>query len=218
VDAGLGRPAPPPDFLDHLVLAVPDLAAGIEHVHGLLGVRATPGGRHFGEGTRNALLSMGRGSYLEILGPDPEQAAPPAPRWLGVDAAAVPRLTAWAARGADLEALVRRARSSGVPLGNVSAGSRTRPDGAVLSWKFTDPRVLLFGGVVPFFIDWRESPHPSETAAAGAELVGLSAEHPEPESVRAALRVLGISLPVAAGPAPALGARIRGAHGIVELR
>jgi hypothetical protein len=199
------------------VLAVPELAAGVEHVHGLLGVRATPGGRHFGEGTRNALIALGRGRYLEILGPDPEQAAPAA-RWLGVDAVAVPRLTAWAARGAGLEALVRRARGSGVPLGEVGSGSRTGPDGAVLSWKFTDPRTPLFGGVVPFFLDWGASPHPSETAASGAALVAFSAEHPEPENVRAALLVLGVSLAVAPGPSPALVARIRGARGIAELR
>jgi hypothetical protein len=127
-------------------------------------------------------------------------------------------LTAWAARGSDLETFVRRAGDRGVPLGPVGSGSRTRPDGAVLSWTFTDPRTIVHGGIVPFFVDWGNSPHPSETAAGGAALVAFSAEHPEPEAVRKALGVLGLTLPVTAGPAPALVARIRGARGIVALR
>ena len=71
--------------VDHLVYATPDLAAGVERVERLLGVKAVPGGQHPGGGTRNALIRLGDETYLEIIGPDPDQPKPPRPRRFGID-------------------------------------------------------------------------------------------------------------------------------------
>ena len=54
--------------LDHLVYAVDDLQAGIEHFHQLTGVEPCIGGRHEGLGTHNAVFSLGDSqTYFEII-------------------------------------------------------------------------------------------------------------------------------------------------------
>jgi hypothetical protein len=204
--------------IDHLVYAAPDLNTGIEAIEKLTGVRATPGGQHPGRGTRNALIALGPASYLEIIGPDPEQPAPPNPRPFGIDGLKAPRLARWVVKGQNLEQLAAEASRKGVQLGEVTSGKRQRPDGVLLTWRYTDPRVDLADGLVPFFIDWGESPHPAATAAKGLTLIALRAEHPDAARVRKILTQLGLDLPVRTGPAPALIATIDSPRGRVELR
>jgi hypothetical protein len=204
--------------VDHLVYAVPDLQAGIDHIDMLLGVRATPGGQHPGVGTRNALVSLAPAAYLEIIGPDPEQPAPAQPRTFGIDSLKTPRLVTWAAKSSSLESLVRAAASHGITFGEVSAGSRRTPGGTLLQWRYTSPRTVIADGLVPFFIDWGTTPHPASMAAAGATLVALRAEHPDADRVREQLTQLGLDLPVTKGPSPALVATVQSPRGKVELR
>ena len=204
--------------LDHLVYAVPDLDAGVADLERRLGVRAAPGGQHPGRGTRNALIALGPDSYIEILAPDPAQPAPAGGRWFGVDPAVPARLAGWAVKGTDLARLAAAASRRGVPLGPVAAGSRQRPDGVTLRWTLTDPGVSSALSLVPFLIDWSDSPHPAATAPRGPVLEALRAEHPRPERAREPLAALGIDLPVAAGAQPALVATLRTVSGLVELR
>lgn len=180
-------------------------------------MRATPGGRHPDQGTRNALIALGPTAYLEVIGIDPDGAPPGRPRWFGLDELAAPRLVAWAAATDDLDAAVARARAAGVPLGEVLAGRRRRSDGSLLAWRFTDPRANLEGGVVPFLIDWAGSAHPARDAARGCQLVGLEARHPEPARAAAMLDAMGVELTVRGGPAPGLVARVRCPRGVVEI-
>ena len=204
--------------IDHLVYATPDLQIGIERVEKMLGVRASPGGQHLGRGTRNALLSLGPGTYLEIIGPDPEQPTPAQARPFGIDDLREPKLVAWAAKAKALERLASDAERRGVKLGEVISGSRRRADGVMLSWRYTDPRTVVAGGIVPFFIDWGSTPHPAATAAQGASLVGLRAEHPDAEQVQKMLMGFGLDLRVQRGSRAALIAVISSPRGRVELR
>src|SRR5712692_2245642 len=153
--------------VDHLVFATPDLAAGVEQVERLLGVHAAPGGQHPGAGTRNALIGLGDETYLEIIGPDPDQPKPDRPRRFGIDELRAPRLVTWAAKGTDLEAIVQNAKQHGVDLGQVQLGRRRRPDGVLLSWRLTVSPALNADGIVPFFIDWCETTNPAANLQIG---------------------------------------------------
>jgi hypothetical protein len=194
------------------------LQRGIDTAEKLFGVRATPGGQHPGQGTRNALIALGPATYLEIIGPDPEQPMPAGGRRFGIDDLKAPHLLTWVAKGKSLEKFAVDAKADGIELGAVIPGSRTRPDGVVLSWTYTDPRVVLADRLVPYFIDWGSSPHPSATAAKGVTLVSLRAEHPDAERVQKMLERLGVDLAVTRGPRPSLIAAFDSPKGKVELK
>ena len=204
--------------IDHIVYATPELTRGVEEIEKLVGIRATPGGHHPGRGTRNALLALGPSTYLEIIAPDPEQPPPKEPRPFGLDGLKESKLVAWFISVPDVERVRAEAVRNGVPLGAVKSGSRSRPDGFQLLWQYTDPWVRLGDGIVPLFIDWKASPHPALTAAKGATLVSLRAEHPDVRNVRGMLRRLKVDLPVSQGQTPVLIAVIEGPSGHVELR
>lgn len=206
-----------PDRVDHLIYGVPDLDRGIQEIERMLGVRPVAGGRHPEFGTRNALVALGRATYLEILAPDPDLPPPERGRLFEVGALDRPRLVTWALGSEQIEALARRARARGVGLGPVQSGSRETPDGTVLSWELTDPYALPMEGAVPFLIAWGDTPHPAESAPQAGELTGLGIEHPDPAGVREALSVLGADVPVRVGPRTRLVATIRTRSGRVEL-
>jgi hypothetical protein len=208
--------------VDHLVFGAPDVGAAIDMLEAKLGVRAGMGGKHPGAGTHNALLSLGGGSYLEIIGPDPEQEPPTdRPMPFGVDKLAAPRLVTWAAKArADFAEQVAKSRRAGWNPGDPQPMSRKTPDGTELKWTLTRAPEPIGDGLVPFLIDWGNTPHPSDNAPGGCELVRLRAEHPDPHAVRDALLALDVDdLTLIPGPEPLLVAIIRTPSGEeVELR
>jgi hypothetical protein len=212
---------PSPDLLarvDHLVYATGELDRGVTEIEQLLGIRARLGGRHRTWGTRNALAGLGPRCYLEIIAPDPEHSPSAGARPFGLDADGPSRLVGWAANATDLEQLRAAASRSGVALGDVQSGSRQRPDGTILRWTLTDLCCVVADGIIPFFIDWGLSPHPASTAAAGATLVSLRAEHPNARQVREMLRAFALPMSVTTGSVPALIAEIDCPKGCMLLR
>lgn len=204
--------------VDHIVYATPNLEISIKHLEHLLGVRATPGGQHPQWCTRNALISLGDRTYLEIVGPDPVQAQPKPSKLFGIDKLKEPKLVTWAAYASDLERLVEGARLQSVDLGRVLSGNRQQPDGIVLSWAMTDPFMPRVDSLVPFFIDWGMSAHPAKTAITGCTLINLRAEHPDASRAQTMLARLELNLSVTTGAEPALIATLMTPRGRVELR
>ena len=203
-------------MIDHLVYATPDLDSAVEWVTAALGVRPTPGGRHPGLGTRNELLDLGGGAYLELIGLDAEATAD-GPRPFGLDRMAAPRLAAWAARADGIDQRVNRARRFGYDPGPVLSMSRRRPDGTELHWRLTSPGRHSVE-VVPFLIEWgNDTPHPSTTSAGGCRLLSFTGAHPEPDAVAGMLRALGVELSVEPATSAALRAEIAGPGGTVTL-
>jgi glyoxalase-like protein len=206
-------------LVDHLLYATPDVDRTVDDLEQLFGVRAAEGGRHPAWATRNALLSLGPRTYLEIFGPDEKALEPPQPRPFGIDDGLErARLATWIAPHADLGRLVHAAAGHHIDLGAVESRSRQAPDGTTLTWRMTDLRKTRAGGVVPFFIDWGDTPHPAATAPRGGSLLGLRAEHPQASEVEAWLAHLELALPVVRGGAPLLIATIATPRGVIELR
>lgn len=207
-----------PTLLDHLVYAVPDLDSAVQDLDAALGIRPSPGGRHVGRGTRNALLSLGEGAYLEIIGPDIEGPPPAGPRPFGIDRLEQPLLVTWAAKAPDIDARVAAARAAGYDPGPVRSMSRETPDGVVLSWRLTSGANTVYPSPVPFLIDWGKTPHPSRTATPGAALLEFHGASPDPQGIEAALRALEVSLSISPADRPALIATLRGPEGSITLR
>lgn len=204
--------------LDHIVYAAADVADAADRLSDLFGVRSELGGRHLGVGTYNHLLSLSAGSYLEIIGPDPNQ--PPTDRQLpfGLGQGRPDRLAGFAVRTGGLPAVVEAARASGYDPGDVRDMQRATPDGEVLRWQLATRWDPPYDGLVPFLIDWFDTPHPSARAPQGCSLVSLRLAHPDSAGVRSAHQALGVSFDVETAPEPGLMAVIATPCGEFELR
>jgi hypothetical protein len=204
--------------LDHLVYLTPDIRGTMDRLASLFGVRAEVGGKHPDWGTMNALLCLGPKMYFEIMGPDPNQAQPRGGRPFGLDGLAGPRLATWAARARNLQAVRQTAWGERVDLGEIQERSRQRPDGALLKWSMTDLRKDRESGIVPFFIDWGDSPHPAERAPQGCLLKRLRIMHPEAERLSRILNRLGLDVAVEQNAAAKLVATLETPAGTVDIQ
>ena len=172
--------------VDHLVLATSDPQGTIADLAGATGVTPVPGGAHPGMGTRNWLVALATEdpqdqTYLEIIGPDPEQPEPASPRPFGLDDLDGPSLAWWCARADDLAALGDEFTDP-MPMG------RQAPEG-LLQWELAFP--VDSDGATPFVIDWLDSVHPSTHTPTGLALRGFTIEHPEAARCRQTLGALG---------------------------
>ena len=114
--------------LDHVLIAVDDLAEAAKEVEQRLGLRSVEGGRHPGWGTANRIVPLGT-SYLELIAvvEPTELDASPFGAWVADAVSDGRRLLGWAARTDDLDGVAAR-------LGlTILSGSRRAPDGA-LGW------------------------------------------------------------------------------------
>jgi hypothetical protein len=134
--------------LDHVLIAVADLASAgreLEARHGLVSVE---GGRHPGWGTANRIVPLGE-TYLELIAAvdDEEAAASEVGRWV-LSSAGPARPLGWAVRTATLDAVANRLHLA------VRAGSRQAPDGQFVRWRTAGVERAAVEPSLPFFIEW----------------------------------------------------------------
>ncbi len=139
--------------LDHVIVAVKDLAvaaARLERDHGLSSVA---GGHHRGLGTGNRIVPLGN-SYVELMAVvDEEEAEGSAlAAWVRATSADGDRLGALCLRTDDAEAAARRLGTSALDMG------RVKPDGTELRWKLAGLHQTLADPRLPFFIQWFAAP------------------------------------------------------------
>ncbi len=206
-----------PFALDHIVLASASLEAGAAWLEEQLGVALAPGGAHPGWGTHNRVLRLDRGTYLELIAPDPAQSGVSRPRLFGLDdpnlrrrIRARPRLIHYVMRAPELASA--RAALPYDP-GVIESMSR-----GALRWRITVPRdgARAHGGVLPSVIEWGATPHPCarlpdrgvileelRVIAPGAVLACAAPTHQDPRitsatgaraRLRARLRVAGTAV------------------------
>ncbi|MGE0684223.1 MAG: VOC family protein [Candidatus Binatia bacterium] len=205
-------------MLDHIVYTVPDVPAAIEDLAQRFGVRPALGGKHPGVGTHNALLSLSDTTYLEIIGPDPDQPPPAMSRPFDLDSNTGPRFVTWLAKATNIEQQIENARRLGYNVGAVTPMSRNLPDGTRIEWRLAIPPQPLGDWLVPILIEWRTDRHPAKTSPKGCTLVEFHGEHPQPDTIRPMLDAFGVILDIRQATAPALVAILDTPRGRLELR
>lgn len=204
-------------FVDHLVMGVPHLSVATDWAIQHLGQAPVYGGQHLGFGTHNSLLGLGPSTYLEFLAPDPEQTPPGSGYWMQVDQVQAPRLIRWAARSHHIQEDVAQAAAAGWDLGEILPGNRQRTDGSTLRWQLSDPNKNSSQGVLPFLIDWGDTPHPASGLPQVGQLVSLMLLHPEADQIQQQLKSIGIAMQVVSHTSPGIASRISGARGTITF-
>lgn len=175
--------------IDHVMVGVSDLSQGVAEIERLTGVRAVAGGVHPGKGTQNALISLGRGTYLEIIAPNPAEPANSDVRMLRK--LKQPTVVGWGVSASDGKLLWQRARAGGERLTRPEPGSRRTPSGRVLRFRLFG--YSRFGD--PVLWDSR-TVHPSLTSPGGCALKSLSIEDPNAAKLRRVIAPLALRVPV----------------------
>ena len=203
--------------IDHLVYAAPNLQEAIEKAEDLLKVKASPGGKHPLFGTANVLIALGSETYLEIIGPDSEVEASELPALFSIDKLSAPKLVTWAAKESNLEIRLDHLQEKEISFGDIFPGGRTKPDGTVLSWRFTNPLHVIGDGVIPFLIDWGETVNPARTSTQGCRLLDLQLEHPNAKKLQPIIDALGLNMQIKNGLMPKILATIQTPFGQVVM-
>lgn len=159
--------------LDHIVFAAgPDgLAATAARLSKILGEDFVDGGVHPRFGTRNRILPLTDGTYLELVEVLDHPASDKAPFGQAVRARSElgGGWMGWVVAVDDIAPIEQRLGREAVN------GNRHRPDGTELLWKQLGVKGLQSDPQLPFFVQWQSdaSLHPSAGASGNISLEAL---------------------------------------------
>ncbi len=131
------------------MLGASNLERALSDFEKATGVHPILGGTH-PSGTQNALVSLSRGTYLELIAPGPDAK----PSHFISDLTKLDKLTpiGWAVSGPDAQVIQERLSKNGFFLTGPKAGSRLTPSGTTLRWETFQLKDEFPGA--PFFIQW----------------------------------------------------------------
>jgi hypothetical protein len=135
--------------IDHVLIAVADLAVAAREMEERHGLTSIEGGHHPGWGTANRIVPLGA-AYLELVAVvDAVEARQSVfGRWVADGTTGRSRPIGWAVRTDGIDDVARR-------LGlTVRAGSRLTPTGGRLEWRTAGVEEAAADGSLPFFIEW----------------------------------------------------------------
>ncbi len=202
-------------MLDHIIILVASLADFQKDFRERYGVELTQGGAHPYLGTANLLADLGNGTYLEVLGPNPDLESPTGMGevLVGYDQ---PQVT-WFAVATDHHDQVRAdAEAAGPSLIGPSPGSRENAQGELLRWRSAVVAGHGYGEQVPFFIDWGDTGHPSQSSAKGLKLLEFTVLHPQAQALALICEAVGIEVPLETAEKPGFRLRINTPQGEVS--
>ena len=194
--------------VDHLVVAAASLDDGVAWCEATLGVTPGSGGRHPLFGTHNRLLKIASDAYpqayFEIIAIDPEAPVPARPRWFGLDGldlSAGPRLIHVVGRSPMLDMHRWGLITVGLKPGDPVKAGRDTPEGP-LSWQILvrEDGQLNCGGALPTLIQWAGR-HPADAMPDSGVVLKSLALNGVPDRARDVLRMRGVQVSSAAGPA-----------------
>ena len=204
--------------IDHIVYAVSDLDLACGQIEELLGVKPIFGGYHQTQGTKNALVGLGEGQYLELIAIDETNKDITSPRWMGVDLLTKSQITRWAIKSTDLNHDAAVLQQANPEMGQRSGGSRKTANGSLLAWDLLMPLASPEVEILPFIIDWSAAEsHPSDQLSIQCRLVELYATHPNPQLIESTLEKLNVSLRIEPSETISIKAKIQCPNGIIEL-
>jgi hypothetical protein len=195
--------------LDHILIAVTDLAAVAEEFEARYGLASVAGGHHPGWGTANRIVPLGE-TYLELVAViDEDEAAESVfGRWVAGGAAKAGRLLGWAVRTDDLDAVARR-------LGLAArSGSRAGPDGKLLRWRSAGIEEAAADPSLPFFIEWPSGgTFPGRSAAPQPGAITMLVLRGDPDSLSSWLGNHRLPISVEPGSPAVTGLILAGPRG-----
>ena len=173
--------------LDHLVVLVGDLDRAVRD-YAELGFAVTPGGEHSDGLTRNALVPLRDGAYLELVAfVDPEDTRDNVWGWRPFLSSGG-GLIDYCVASDDLSADARRLEEAGFRVDSPAEGGRRLPDGTRIRWRVA--RIRQEGRLLPFLI---EDLTPRSARVPG----GPRAEHPNGATGIARLQLVAADAEVA---------------------
>jgi hypothetical protein len=159
--------------VDHVLIAVSDLAAAARVLEARHGVASIEGGRHPDYGTANRIVPLGE-SYLELVTIADAAVARHSSfgSWVARAQRTRARPLGWAVRTAELDEVARRLHLT------IGSGSRVARDGEVLRWRVAGIAQAAAEPSLPFFIEWaRGTPFPGRVPvrhpAGAVRMAGL---------------------------------------------